>query len=308
MHKTILALILLPLPLLAAPCNQATRLVIKAYDMGERPSVYAQQKALLQQALRLCPKHADAHNNLGLILEAEQNHTQALYHYQRALQIAPDYYEAWIGIGDIYYKQGQYPLSLEAYLNVCIRNSTARNPQITELLDKNRYRSVDGNNVFRKKSLDMLYDKQRLKKLRDMFIDCRSRYKGIKPTLVSSTLLDTFVVYRNVYFDVGQYILTPTAKHQLTEIANSLLEKRTKSIQVNGHTDIQPFANLSPEESDRRNLILSQQRATSVTKALATHGIQINRMITTGYGYTQPADGYTKADLDKNRRVEIELK
>jgi hypothetical protein len=73
----ILIFLILPLPLLATPCNQATQRVIQAYDLGEHPNVYARQKALLQQALSLCPHHADAHNNLGVILENEQN-TQKL--------------------------------------------------------------------------------------------------------------------------------------------------------------------------------------------------------------------------------------
>jgi len=123
---------MLPLPLLATPCNQATQLVIQADDLGEHTSVYAHQKALLQQALSLCPHHADAHNNLGVILENEQNDTKAIHHYQRALQINPDYYEAWVGMGDVYYKPGQFPLSLDAYLNACIRNSPVRNQRITE--------------------------------------------------------------------------------------------------------------------------------------------------------------------------------
>ncbi|HIE00288.1 MAG TPA: tetratricopeptide repeat protein [Thiotrichaceae bacterium] len=303
----ILIFLILPLPLLATPCNQATQRVIQAYDLGEHASVYARQKALLQQALNLCPHHADAHNNLGVILENEQNYTKAIHHYQRALQINPDYYEAWVGMGDVYYKQGQFPLSLDAYLNACTRDSPVRNQRITELLDKNNYRAVDGKNVLKQESLNLLYDKQSLEKLREKVTNCRSRYRSVAPSLEPNSLLETFVVFRNIHFDVGEYILTSTAKRQLDEISNTLLEKGAKSVQVSGHTDIQPFKGVPPEESDERQLILSQQRATSVANALAKRGIPINRMTTKGYGYNKPAQGYTKADLDKNRRVEIEV-
>jgi tetratricopeptide (TPR) repeat protein len=80
-------------------------LVIQAYDLGHNHSVYAQKKQQLQRALKLCPNHPDAHNNLAVVLENEQHYTQAIHHYQRTLQIDPDYYDAWIGIGEAYYKQ-----------------------------------------------------------------------------------------------------------------------------------------------------------------------------------------------------------
>ena len=304
----ILILLILPLPLLATPCTQATKRVIQAYDLGEHANVYARKKALIQQALSLCPHHADAHNNLGVILENEQNYPKAIHHYQRALQINPDYYEAWVGMGDVYYKQGQFPLSLDAYLNACIRDSPARNQRITELLDKNNYRAVDGKNVLTQESLNLLYNKQALEKLREKVTDCRSRYRNVAPTLVPDSLLETFVVFRNIHFDVGKYILTPTAKRQLDEINHALRKKGLKSIQVSGHTDIQPFKGVPPEENNIRQLKLSQQRAASVADALAKRGIPINRMTTKGYGYNKPAQGYTKADWDKNRRVEIEVR
>ncbi|GEM_PF-1103753 len=207
--------------------------------------------------------------------------------YQRALQINPDYDEAWVGMGDVYYKQGQFPLSFDAYLNACTRDSPARNQRITELLDKNNYRTVDGKNVLTQESLNLLYDKQYLEKLREKVTDCRSRYRNVAPTLVPDSLLNTFVVFRNIHF--------------------TLRKKGVKSIQVSGHTDIQPFKGVSRGENNIRQLKLSQQRAASVADALAKRGVPINRMTTKGYGYNKPAQGYTKAAWDKNRRVEIEV-
>ena len=211
-------------------------------------------------------------------------------------------------MGDVYSKQGQFPLSLDAYLNACIRNSPVRNQRITELLDKNNYRAVDGKNVLTQASLSLLYNKQALEKLRQKVTDCRSRYRGVAPTLSPDSLLETFVVFRNIHFEVGEYLLTPTSEQQLDEISHTLLKQGPKSIQVSGHTDIQIFKGVSSEENDIRQLRLSQQRAASVANALAKRNIPSNRMTTKGYGYTQSAQGYTEADWDKNRRVEIEVK
>ena len=306
MYKKIIILILfiLPLPLLANPCTQATQLVIQAYDLGI--SAYVRQKTLLQQALNLCSNHADAHNNLGVILENEQNYSQAIHHYQRALRINPDYQEAWIGMGDVYFKQGQFPLSLDAYLNACTRDNPMRNQRIAELLDKNNYRTVTDKNMLKQESLGILYDTKQLEKLRNKVIECHSRYRSVAPTLDPDSILETFVVFRNIHFDVGKYLLTPAAEQQLDEIGRTLLKKGTKSIQISGHTDIQTFKDASLAESNKLNFILSQQRAASVANSLVKRGI--SKITTKGYGNIKPAQGYTEENLDKNRRVEIELK
>jgi Flp pilus assembly protein TadD len=70
-------------------CNIATNLVIQAYDAGESGNKY-QEKQLLNQALRLCSHHPEAHNNLASLLEEQGYYTQAISHYRQALQIKPN--------------------------------------------------------------------------------------------------------------------------------------------------------------------------------------------------------------------------
>jgi len=153
--------LILPFTLWAAtPCDQATQNVIKVYHLRHTLSL-AQQKSLLQQAINLCPNHAQAHNNLGVLLEQEGDNTVALYHYRQAVSNQPDYVKAWLSIGNILYEQGQYPLSLEAYLQICTQHPRAR-ILITELLHGNRYRTVDGSFVLGFESLSLLFDKTRL--------------------------------------------------------------------------------------------------------------------------------------------------
>lgn len=53
----------------AEDCQEATRLVIEAYDSGQTPAQFPEQKRLLQQVLQLCPDHPEAHNNFASILE-----------------------------------------------------------------------------------------------------------------------------------------------------------------------------------------------------------------------------------------------
>lgn len=300
-----LILIVIPLPILATPCDQASWLVIQAYDLGAHSAVYAKKRELLRQALRLCPNHADAHNNLGVLLELEQNYSKALVHYQRAVAIDSDYADAWMGIGKIYYQQGQFPLSLEAYLHVCTSEQSARQ-RVAELLYQHRYRTAEKGYVLTKESLSLLYDKQRLQQLYDMATDCRRRHRSL--TISTPTLLEAYVIYRNIHFHVGEYRLTRQAESQLNEIANTLRSNNAQSIQISGHTDTQPFAGYSKNDSDELNWKLSQDRANAVASALAQRGIAITQITTNGYGYSRPiAHGYGEAAWAKNRRVEIEV-
>ncbi|OAD18648.1 conserved hypothetical protein, secreted, partial [Candidatus Thiomargarita nelsonii] len=81
-----LALLILSLPALASQnCDYATRLVIQAYDWGDSGHK-DKEKKLLNQALQICPNHAEAHNNLASLLEEQGNYPQAIAHYRQALQ------------------------------------------------------------------------------------------------------------------------------------------------------------------------------------------------------------------------------
>ena len=78
---------------------------------------------------------------------------------------------------------------------------------------------------------------------------------------------------------------------------------------IRGHSDNQRFKGYSQTESDELNQELSENRATSVKKALFAKGIANNYMKTKGYGYKRPlVKGNNENAWAKNRRVEIEVK
>lgn len=67
-------------------------------------------------------------------------------------------------------------------------------------------------------------------------------------------------------------------------------------IEIGGHTD-------SSGTGDH-NKMLSEKRAQAVYMYLATHGINKNRIVTNGYGYSKPMSSFSN---EKNRRVEITI-
>jgi len=69
---------------------------------------------------------------------------------------------------------------------------------------------------------------------------------------------------------------------------------------IYGHTD--------DRGADDMNMKLSKDRAASVVKYIATHGIAGSRLSSEGFGETKPLDSNdTAAGRAKNRRVEFKI-
>jgi len=255
-----------------------------------------QEKKLLKQALKHCFYHADAHNNLASLLENEGDYEQAIYHYKQALQIDPNLSFAWYGLGETYYKQGQFPLSLEAHLHTCKTDEDSKK-RLIELLKENRYAVTEEGQILNKESLLLLYNKQRQQTISRMISDC-----GLRSNVESKG------TFRNVTFHTGSAKLTRSAKQQIKNLAEAFKQIMPSVIKVYGHTDNQQFKRAKTQaENDHLNLKLSQQRALAVKKELIEQGIKSKRIQTWGYGSKKPLDkSLSKIAYAKNRRVEIE--
>jgi len=292
-----LAALLINTPVMAYQnCNRASVLNNQVLDLPNERAYFSEQKRLLNQALQLCPNHPESHNNLADIFEREQNYPQAIDHYRQALKARPYYSNAWYGLGETYYKQGQFPLSLEAHLRACQTDKDSRK-RVLELLKDNRYAVTEDGEIINKESLLVLYDKQRRASMESMISAC-----GLKAGPVTNKQ-----IFRNFHFNTSKATLKLGSAPQLEEIAAALLQINPAVIKIHGHTDIQRFAGKTKAESDRLNQQLSKDRAASVARALTQRGVPRTHMRTKGYGYRKPAHGFSKRHLSKNRRVEIEV-
>ena len=289
------ALLSLSQPVLAN-CDYATDLLEQAYDLHAQGNAVDTEKRLVTKALRHCPQMPYAHNYLASLLEDERNYPQAVYHYKQALKIKPDFSEAWYGLGETYYKQDQFPLSLEAHLHACQTDKDSKQ-RITELLKNNRFAVTEAGQILNKESLLLLYDKRKQQRIADMISDCGLRGFVVVPS----------AVFRNFSFDTGKASLQPGSERQMDELAAALRQLSPPVIDIQGHTDNQRFRHQSQAESDRLNQKLSEQRAATVAKALEQRGVSSSRIQSQGFGPSKPAQGYSSADWDKNRRVEIKV-
>jgi outer membrane protein OmpA-like peptidoglycan-associated protein len=103
---------------------------------------------------------------------------------------------------------------------------------------------------------------------------------------------------RNILFDTGSAKIQAESTPTLQAVRRVMEKRREARFIIEGHTD--------SEGSAESNRTLSHERAAAVKRWLTEHGIESDRLETTGYGETRPlASNGTAAGRRLNRRVEI---
>lgn len=111
--------------------------------------------------------------------------------------------------------------------------------------------------------------------------------EGIKVTFDSGLL-----------FGINKSSLNASSQANLDSLAKTLNKYPETNIIIDGHTD--------DTGSEKYNMKLSIERATSVETYLKNHGVSASRIVTRGLGETAPkSDNTTEAGRSENRRVEI---
>ena len=110
-----------------------------------------------------------------------------------------------------------------------------------------------------------------------------------------------------ILFTTGSSTLSSTAKSSLMQFSTVLKNNADCDVAVQGYTDNAGWKNSTAEQSQQKNLNLSQQRAQAVTNYLQSLGVSSSQIrSTTGYGEANPvADNSTAAGKAQNRRVEV---
>jgi rhomboid protease GluP len=94
--------------------------------MNEQAIMYIQQnnvgyaEQILQQSLNVDPNSSRTLFLLGAISEAKKDLSSAEAHFQKAVQLFPDYVDANFGLARIRYGQGKYLEAIDK-LNTCLR-------------------------------------------------------------------------------------------------------------------------------------------------------------------------------------------
>ena len=102
----------------------------------------------------------------------------------------------------------------------------------------------------------------------------------------------------NIYFGLGSARLDPKSRLILDSIVDIIRRCPGLVIEVSGHTD--------SDGQESSNQYLSEKRAESVKSYLTASGIETNRIVTVGYGESQPAvPNDTVENKLRNRRIEF---
>jgi len=114
-----------------------------------------------------------------------------------------------------------------------------------------------------------------------------------------STLLVHFE--SDVLFDVDSSVLSGAARAALGDFASVINEYDKTAVIVQGHTD--------STGTEEHNQGLSERRARSVEGELIARGVDPARIVSMGFGETQPvADNTSSAGRQQNRRVDVMLR
>lgn len=110
------------------------------------------------------------------------------------------------------------------------------------------------------------------------------------------------VIMHNLFFANNQATLLPASESELSRLYFLLIENQSMKIEIGGHTQV----NNLPEKF---NYDLSLARAVAVRDYLLKKGIALERIITKGYGNSQPVEKTKRDEVSqaKNRRVEFKI-
>jgi len=98
------------------------------------PEYKQEAKGALMEAKRLAPTDAKILYNLGLLEEQDKNFVRAIYLWQEALQLKPDYTRVYLKLAETYLKIGEKEKAQEK-LNFVLENINPKNLEAKEMLE-----------------------------------------------------------------------------------------------------------------------------------------------------------------------------
>ena len=121
------------------------------------------------------------------------------------------------------------------------------------------------------------------------------------PVVVEAPVPSRIELREKIQFAKDSHHILEVSHEVLDEAAAQILgEPRIMRIRIEGHA--------SADGNDAHNLSLSTRRARAVRQYLITKGVPDHKLVSEGYGETQPiADNGTPEGREANRRVEINV-
>lgn len=246
-------------------------------------------ESLLREAVRLCPRHAMALNDLAVIRENQGRLAEAEALYRRAVAADPESAAPYAGLGDVLMAKGDFKRAAEAYRGFLERLQAVkrRGDPLRLARYEDQYRER-----WQKARMAAAASLVTAKQITRSLSQPRTRgltVEGRTPRSIDIPIL----------FDTDSDRIRTQAWPQIEQISGAL---RTPVLQkmrilIEGHTD--------STGGEAYNQHLSERRAASVKRALTERfGIQPQRLQTMGFGESLPiASNESESGRFRNRRV-----
>ena len=276
-------------------------------DCGQAAVLFEQSRQaagdadrLLSLAIRLCPRHAEALNDLGRVRERQGRFDEAEALYRRALEADPENPAPHAGLGDVRFAREDYDGAASHYETFLEHLRSAQRLGGAGHLagDEGRYR--EKLSLARRRagssgsSGPALTAAEITRGLTTVVVSSKGTRREIGERYADKAHIDV-----PIYFDSGSTRISRRSRTQLGQIARALRSPALRRIRVriDGHTDSRGSA--------ASNQTLSERRAESVKRALVEeHRIPRERLKTTGFGESRPVEpNDTEAGRAANRRV-----
>jgi len=287
-------------------CDEATDILFEAYHLYQKNQAVSLQKLLFAKSLKLCPDRPYVQTTFASILEDQGQYNQAAHHYQQAIRYDKQSYQARYGLGETYYKQKRWPLSLEAHASVCQQRQASK-ARIEQLLAKDRYLMSKRNEFIDPDSLLVFYQPQRRKSLNQRLANCGFSHQ-VRPiyTFINFDFLVGEATVSRQDPEQFELVVSQADNRQFDEIAAALKQLNSPIITIYGHSDSRNFNNPPPRSNHKSlNQRLSEQRAMVVAEALVQRGIK-HKINTIGLSNKRLLYPYA-SQLLSNRRIEIQV-
>ena len=123
---------------------------------------------------------------------------------------------------------------------------------------------------------------------------------NLENALTANAAADRILELSNVSFETGSAVLEELSRYELDYVAEALNNRSEIRVELAGHTD-----NTGDTSTNQQ---LSFDRAEAVKAYLLDKGVEAARLVTRGYGDSQPVDNNdSAAGREANRRTELRI-